>query len=181
MADKAGDLLNRYARVGSRPPTSAIATSSTWLPMRPSSAGRPTPMTANQHCPHCGNTVKPALTPKRRRRRVENDQYADFLRRALSGYTRRVGQGDIDAIASFSALVAESRRAARRGRLPAARARLLLDRHQPPARHHPSCDRQASQPVAGQLADECRTSVAGGRGVRRRCLGSLDVRRIGSA
>jgi hypothetical protein len=65
-------------------------------------------MTANQHCPNCGTTVKPALTPKRPRRRVENDQYADFLRRALSGYTRRIGQGDIDAIASYSALVAEA-------------------------------------------------------------------------
>jgi hypothetical protein len=65
-------------------------------------------MTASQHCPHCGNTVKTSLTPKRRRRHVENDQYADFLRRALSGYTRRIGQGDIDAIASFNALVAEA-------------------------------------------------------------------------
>ena len=65
-------------------------------------------MTASQHCPHCGNTVNPALTPKRLKRQVENDQYADFLRRAISGYTRRVGQGDIDAIASFSALVAEA-------------------------------------------------------------------------
>jgi DNA-directed RNA polymerase specialized sigma24 family protein len=65
-------------------------------------------MTASQRCPHCGNTVNTGLTRKRSRRRVENDQYADFLRRALSGYTRRVGQGDIDAIASFSALVAEA-------------------------------------------------------------------------
>jgi DNA-directed RNA polymerase specialized sigma24 family protein len=65
-------------------------------------------MTSNQRCPHCGNTVKTQLTRNRRRRRVENDQYADFLRRAISGYTRRVGQGDIDAIASFSALVAEA-------------------------------------------------------------------------
>jgi hypothetical protein len=65
-------------------------------------------MTASQHCPHCGNTVKTPLTRNRRRRPVENDQYADFLRRALTGYTRRVGQGDIDAIASFNALVAEA-------------------------------------------------------------------------
>ena len=65
-------------------------------------------MTASQHCPHCGNTVKTQLTRNRRRRHVENDQYADFLRRALTGYTRRVGQGDIDAIASFNALVAEA-------------------------------------------------------------------------
>jgi hypothetical protein len=65
-------------------------------------------MTSNQRCPHCGNTVKTPLTRKRSRRHVENDEYADFLRRALYGYTRRVGQGDIDAIASFSALVAEA-------------------------------------------------------------------------
>ena len=65
-------------------------------------------MPANRQCPHCGNAVKPALTPKRRRRHVENDEYADFLRRALHGYTRRVAHGDIDALASFSALVAEA-------------------------------------------------------------------------
>ena len=65
-------------------------------------------MTTDQRCPHCGTTVKTPLTRKRRKRRVENDAYADFLRRALSGYTRRVGQGDIDAIASFNALVAEA-------------------------------------------------------------------------
>ena len=50
------------SRAGSRPPTSPIATSSTWPPTRPSSAGRRTPMTASQHCPHCGNTVKPGDT-----------------------------------------------------------------------------------------------------------------------
>ena len=94
-------------------------------------------MTASQHCPHCGNTVKPALTPKRRRRQVENDQYADFLRRAISGYTRRVGQGDIDAIASFSALVAEAGEQLAEAVFLPPRSRLLLDRHQPPARHHP--------------------------------------------
>ena len=65
-------------------------------------------MPANRQCPHCGNAVKPALTPKRRRRHVENDEYADFLRRVLRGYTRRLAQGDIDALASFSALVAEA-------------------------------------------------------------------------
>ena len=65
-------------------------------------------MPANRQCPHCGNAVKPALTPKRRRRHVENDEYADFLRRVLHGYTRRLARGDIDALASFSALVAEA-------------------------------------------------------------------------
>jgi hypothetical protein len=65
-------------------------------------------MTPSQPCPRCGNTVKTALTAKRRRRHVENDEYGDFLRRALHGYTRRVAHGDIDALASFSALVAEA-------------------------------------------------------------------------
>jgi hypothetical protein len=96
------------SRAGSRPRSSPTPTSTTWPPTPHSSAGRRTPMTSNQHCPHCGTTVKTQLTRKRRRRHVENDQYADFLRRAISGYTRRVGQGDIDAIASFNALVAEA-------------------------------------------------------------------------
>ena len=48
------------------------------------------------------------MTRKRRRRPVENDDYAGFLRRALHGYTRRLARGDIDALASFSALVAEA-------------------------------------------------------------------------
>ena len=96
------------SRAGSRPPTSPTPTSSTWPPTPPSSAGRQTPMTNNQHCPHCGNTVKPALTRKRRKRHVENDEYADFMRRAISGYSRRIAQGDIDAIATFSALLAEA-------------------------------------------------------------------------
>ena len=65
-------------------------------------------MTPSQPCPRCGNTVKQDLTHNRRRRHVENDEYADFLRRALHGYTRRVAHGDIDALASFSALVAEA-------------------------------------------------------------------------
>lgn len=54
------------------------------------------------------NAVNKKLTPKRRKRHVENDEYADFLRRALRAYGRRVAAGDIDALASFSALVAEA-------------------------------------------------------------------------
>jgi hypothetical protein len=64
-------------------------------------------MTASQHCPHCGNTVKPALTPKRRRRYVENDEYAAFTRRVLRGYARRIAAGDIDAIADLGGLLGE--------------------------------------------------------------------------
>jgi len=64
-------------------------------------------MTASQHCPHCGNTVKPALTRKRRRRYVENDEYAAFTRRVLRGYARRIAAGDIDAITDLDGLLGE--------------------------------------------------------------------------
>jgi hypothetical protein len=64
-------------------------------------------MTSNQHCPHCGNTVKPPLTRKRPRRRVENDEYAAFTRRVLRGYGRRIAAGDIDAIADLGGLLGE--------------------------------------------------------------------------
>jgi hypothetical protein len=42
--------------------------------------------------------VNHPLTPKRRRRVVENDEYACFLRRVIRAYSRRVAHGDIDAI-----------------------------------------------------------------------------------
>jgi hypothetical protein len=64
-------------------------------------------MRTSQHCPHCGTTVKPALTRKRSRRHVENDEYAAFIRRVLRGYARRIGAGDIDAIADLGGLLGE--------------------------------------------------------------------------
>jgi hypothetical protein len=64
-------------------------------------------MTSNQPCPHCGNTVKAQLTPKRRKRHVENDEYAAFARRVLRGYGRRIAAGDVDAIADLGGLLGE--------------------------------------------------------------------------
>ena len=64
-------------------------------------------MTANQHCPNCGTTVKTALTRKRRRRHTENDEYAAFTRRVLRGYGRRIAAGDIDAIADLDDMLTE--------------------------------------------------------------------------
>jgi hypothetical protein len=49
-------------------------------------------------------TVKKPLTPKRRSRVVENDEYAAFLRRVIAAYSRRVAAGDIEAIARMAAL-----------------------------------------------------------------------------
>jgi hypothetical protein len=64
-------------------------------------------MTTSQRCPHCGNTVKTRLTPQRRKRHVENDEYAAFARRVLRGYGRRIASGDVDAIADLDGLLGE--------------------------------------------------------------------------
>src|SRR5918912_289067 len=56
------------------------------------------------------NTVKPALTPKprkRSRREVENSQFDAFVRRILRAYARRVGAGDVEALRSLSLLSSE--------------------------------------------------------------------------
>jgi hypothetical protein len=47
------------------------------------------------------------LTVKTRRRVTENDEYAAFARRVIRAYTRRVTQGDIDALADMARLADE--------------------------------------------------------------------------
>ena len=64
-------------------------------------------MTSAQPQPARRNTVKGGLTSKRRRRHVENDQYAAFARRVLRAYARRIADGDIDAIVELNDLAAE--------------------------------------------------------------------------
>ena len=51
--------------------------------------------------------VKRALTPRRRPRVTENDQYAAFARRVMRAWARRVAAGDIDAIADMAAAAGE--------------------------------------------------------------------------
>jgi hypothetical protein len=53
------------------------------------------------------SSVNSALTAKRRRTVVENDEYAAFLRRVLRAYSRRVASGDIEAITEMAAIAAE--------------------------------------------------------------------------
>jgi hypothetical protein len=56
------------------------------------------------------NTVKPALTPKprkRSRREVENREFDAFVRRILRAYARRVGGGDVEALRALAALSSE--------------------------------------------------------------------------
>jgi hypothetical protein len=47
------------------------------------------------------------LTPNRRRRAVENDEYVTFLRRVIRAYSRRVAAGDIEAVADMTAIADE--------------------------------------------------------------------------
>jgi hypothetical protein len=44
------------------------------------------------------------LTPKRRRRITENDDYAAFLHRVIRAYSRRIATGDIDALTDMAAV-----------------------------------------------------------------------------
>jgi hypothetical protein len=53
------------------------------------------------------------LTPKRRSRVVENDEYAAFLRRVIRAYSRRIAAGDIEAITDMTALAGHLDRAIR--------------------------------------------------------------------
>ena len=51
--------------------------------------------------------VKAGLTPKQPRRLVENDRYAAFVRRVLRAYSRRVGDGDVEALGLLVGLAGE--------------------------------------------------------------------------
>jgi hypothetical protein len=53
------------------------------------------------------DTVKDTLTPNRAGRVVENDEYAAFARRVLRAYTRRVADGDVEALILMFGLAAE--------------------------------------------------------------------------
>ena len=70
-----------------------------------------TPITANHPFgagEHAGrSSVKSRLTPNRRRRSVENDEYASFTRRVLRAYARRVAAGDVDALAAMTGMATE--------------------------------------------------------------------------
>ncbi len=53
------------------------------------------------------NTVKNPLTPKRPVRVRENDEYAAFARRVLRAYTRRIADGDVEALTLMTDLADE--------------------------------------------------------------------------
>jgi hypothetical protein len=53
------------------------------------------------------NTVSTPLIPARARRLVENADYAAFIRRILRAYSRRVADGDVEALINMTGLAAE--------------------------------------------------------------------------
>ncbi len=53
------------------------------------------------------DAVKAGLTLKRPQRQVENDEYGAFVRRILRAYSRRVGEGDVEALALMFDLAEE--------------------------------------------------------------------------
>ena len=57
---------------------------------------------------HCAgpDTVKATLTPQRRRL-VENDAFAAFVRRILRAYARRIAAGDVEAIFQMTNVAVE--------------------------------------------------------------------------
>lgn len=76
-----------------------------------------TPLMADQP-PDAGDpggrsSVKAGLTSNRRRqtnrrrRTVENDEYARFVRRVMRAYARRVASGDVDALVDMTGLATE--------------------------------------------------------------------------
>jgi hypothetical protein len=83
------------------------------------------------------DTVKAGLTPQRPGRQVENDEYGAFARRVLRAYARRVGEGDVEALALMTNLADDINAALGEAVKGPARARLLLRRDRLPPRHHP--------------------------------------------
>src|SRR5690349_20490374 len=53
------------------------------------------------------SAVEPNLTPNRRPRVVENDEYAAFIRRVIAAYARRVAASDVEALRDLVALSVE--------------------------------------------------------------------------
>ena len=80
-----------------------------WRPRRKEQAAAP--LMADQPTgagkPGRRSGVKAGLTPNRQRRPVENDEYGAFIRRILRAYSRRVADGDVEALSLMTGLAGE--------------------------------------------------------------------------
>ena len=76
------------------------------------------------------------MTPKRPRRQVENDEYSAFVQRILRAHARRVGDGDIEALALMLGLADEIDTAIVEAVKGVRAYGLLLGRNRRTARHH---------------------------------------------
>ena len=76
-------------------------------PHKPSAREQPAGQLIASGPAHQADTVKAGLTSKRPRCRVENDEYAAFVRRILRAYSCRVGDGDVEALAVMLGLAEE--------------------------------------------------------------------------
>jgi hypothetical protein len=80
---------------------------------------------------------KARLSPKRRRRSVENDEYGEFIRRILRAYSRRVADGDVEALSLMTGLADELNDAIAQAVKGLRVQGYSLDRDRRSARHHP--------------------------------------------
>lgn len=57
------------------------------------------------------NTVNEVLTPNRRTRVIESDEYGAFARRVMRAYSRRIAAGDVDGLEGLAAVAAQANQA----------------------------------------------------------------------
>lgn len=57
--------------------------------------------------PHRRHTDRPTPRASRRRRVVENDDYAAFTRRILHAHAKRIARGDIEGLTALAALASD--------------------------------------------------------------------------
>ena len=108
------------------------------------------------------SSVKARLTPNRRRRPVENDEYASFVRRVIRAYARRVAAGDVDALADMTGLATELDEAISQAvtglRKPGTRGPRSRPGSASPARQHSNDGATGSDPLGASSGDHLGTT-----------------------
>ena len=122
-----------------------------------------TPLMADQPSgaggPSRRSSVNARLTPNRRRRPVENDEYASFIRRVIRAHARRLAAGDVDALVDMTELATDLDEAISPGRHRAAGGRVLVGRDRGPARRLTPGSTAAMGPAAVATGQPSRAPV----------------------